>query len=320
MADKQDSSFTVCMMCRDTVYNVLRFASWYLAQGADKIHIYFDDPSDPAIQLLKGEDRIVVIPLTQERRERFGKDVSAAALQPLIGTDVYGEMETEWLLRVDCDELVVCDNGTLADYLKTVPSEVETLRVVPYEQVAIRGSDHEVFRGPVPRDQVLGIYQDTPGASPIGGGMVGHEAGKSFTRRGLKVAVREHGPRNTDRTQPRLRGGSVGARDGIACLHFNREPFEVWKRKVQWRLSHSSIRPSLGAKIIEALYLDVEAQDAGKFSKLRELYESLMSVSSTVAADLEARGALIRNTPDFDQVTLDRFGNAAVEALRAGRE
>ena len=44
----------------------LTFVAWYLEQGAQKIYLYFDDPGDPALEILAGMDRVVATPCTRE--------------------------------------------------------------------------------------------------------------------------------------------------------------------------------------------------------------------------------------------------------------
>lgn len=302
-------TFSVCTLCRDTPYNVRRFVSWYLDQGAERIHVFFDNPDDPAIDELRQFEKVKVYPLTNEVRSRIAHPaVTVHELQKKVGDLVYQELATDWLLRIDCDELVTSFNGSLRDFLKSIPDECEVVVVAPYEETLLSETGKVVFRGAVKDPELLEqIYGEAAGALASGRGMVGHVVGKSFIRRKLAATIREHGPRSTDRDRKRFQTLSLGIREGVACLHLNRESFETWRRKLPWRLAHSSVRPLLGARVIEALLLDVQDINGASCPNLKRLYASITTLNAQQAALLQSSSALISEFPNFGEIMAALF-------------
>ena len=83
---------TVGAILREPLAATLRFVSWYLEAGADQIVLCFDDPWDPAIDLLKDHPQVQVIRCTRRfwldrgcrPRTRFTKRQNLA-MQHLAG-------------------------------------------------------------------------------------------------------------------------------------------------------------------------------------------------------------------------------------------
>ena len=66
------SRLTVGTILREPIETVLKFVAWYLAQDADRIVLCFDDPDDPAIELMQHVERVECVRCTPDFWKEFG--------------------------------------------------------------------------------------------------------------------------------------------------------------------------------------------------------------------------------------------------------
>ena len=91
----------------------LGFVAWYLDQGADHIHLFFDDPEDSAIAILDGQARVTCTPCTDDfwRSIAIRPDAPFVKRQNRALTHLYGQLTEGWLLNVDADEILFVQDG-----------------------------------------------------------------------------------------------------------------------------------------------------------------------------------------------------------------
>lgn len=230
-------SFIVAAIVNEPRSVIERFVTWYLSQGAEGIVLYFDNPDDPLIAELQVHSQITIIPCTDnfwrsidtKPSARFTKRQNAAL------NHAYRNLAAEWLLNVDADELVYFADYTIAERLAKIPSEITSILVVPTEHV-LSDRDGTWFRVPMPRQDLNQIYGEDADLFRLRRGLVGHADGKSFHRRGQTgIRLRQHWAENAaGEVTPALR---LDASDQAYLLHFVAPDYDIWRAKMDWRLS-----------------------------------------------------------------------------------
>ncbi len=179
------------------------FAAHYAQMGASAIRLYFDRPDPEAAALLARIPEVEVI----EADARFytseigvrGKPDALNRKQRMNADHALGSMDVDWLLHVDADEFLACDD--VAATLAAQPEEVDSLHIPNGERAWIEGEPPRtifdgVLRFPVtgrPRRvrRVLGPEV----AEFTDRGLCGHMRGKSITRTGRGLSLGLHKPR-----------------------------------------------------------------------------------------------------------------------------
>lgn len=302
-----ESSWSVAVVMRNSSFEVLRFLSWYLEAGAEHIHIVFHDPDDPHIAMLAGHPKIECIPFTGETKLAMGLRPEASGPPQIVaGSYIYPRVGAEWLLRVDCDELVHCDGRRIGALLAEVPAGRQTVVFRPAEAVAHDGGDGELlFRLPMEPETVVGVYGKHAPLMERRQGLVSHAFGKSAHRTGIEgLQVQEHNallPGAGKRTLNVKRDH----RHRAYLLHFNGEDYAEWRRAADRRSQNSSFGPELSG------LLGRMARDGAGEAEYRALFAGIGAFDSARAERLVALGAGIRLRLDFAALIRRHFPDAA---------
>ncbi len=176
----------------------------YRNLGAERITLCLDDPADPARDRLAGVERVTLIPCDDAwwggpRPPHHGQR------QRLNATRVYRDCRTDWLLHVDADEYLCPPPGaTVGEVLAEAGADWPVARIRPVERVRLRGAPDTglfdgAFRVPGKLPEAERAALHGPHAPFFGpGGLLGHVAGKSFTRTGFDLDISVHGPLPND--------------------------------------------------------------------------------------------------------------------------
>lgn len=287
---------TVGAILREPLQVTLTFVAWYLEQGADRIVLCFDDPADPAIEVLREHDRVECLPCTR----RFWRNAQArprwrfTRRQNLAMQYIYDGLDEGWFLNVDGDELVYLEGRSLKQELATQPSAVRAVRIAPAEHIqSAADRDMMQFRLPMQRWGCRQVYGGLGHAMQGRFGLTGHSEGKSATRVGLKGFTARQHFFQTDAGMP-LTDRYLGPEDGAYLLHFMENSFEYWRDKLEWRLRSRGFRESMKRVIHDIM----ERPDAE--AGLRDLYNTLY------VFDAERLEVLSRARARFE-VSLDPF-------------
>ena len=228
----------------------LRFVAWYLEQGAEQIALYFDDPVDPAADLLKDHPKITVNPCTPEFWRRIGicPDRPFVKRQNRALTHAYNQFQEGWFLNVDSDEFMYFQDRTVAEVLESIDPDVWTVKVLPAEVIQTDTNDvGDHFRCLMERPQIRSVYGSNMHYVAQRSGLVGHNAGKSFTRAGLNgVQMRQHWPVLND---PPGENSTIGREQDAYLLHFFDRGFDSWLAKAGWRASARGFRNMIKAEL-----------------------------------------------------------------------
>lgn len=283
--------FTVATIAREPWPILNRFLSWHLAQGAEKIVLYLDDPEDPARPRLRAEPRIDARPCTPAFWSGLGLNADArfTRRQRAVLRQAYAELQDGWLLVVDADELMWMRDASIAEALATLPEDAQSLRVLSAEQVILPDGS-EGFRSPIERASVDRIYGEDSGLLRARFGLTYHPEGKSFHRAGqqglnMKLHWAQDGEGN------KTPGPVWSATDRAHLVHYAAPDYDRWRAKVAWRAgAHGFAQP---VKDRVAAIAGSDDPEAG----YRSLFQTLHTLTEAQAEALEAEGALLRHGP-----------------------
>jgi hypothetical protein len=285
--------FVVAAIVNEPLAVLERFVRWYLAQGATRVDLYFDDPAHGEIARLAALPRVSATPCTPEFWRSIGLSPEArfTRRQNAVLTHAYHALADGWLLNVDADELMYVAGTTLADWLAT-RDDAQTIRVATAEHV-LGGGYEQIFRLPIPRAAVNAVYGDEADLFRRRFGLIGHADGKSFHRAGrADLHLRQHW--SEDASGEEVTGARLGASDGIYLLHYIAQDYAIWRSKLEWRLgSHGFPEP------IKARLRELQAQGGDIEAGYRALFDLLHGVDAVQLAALEALGGILRLPAGF---------------------
>lgn len=308
----QKNTWSVATVTRNTPFEFLRFMSWYLELGATKIYVVFHQTDDPNMAFVRDHPQIVSLPLEPDLIAKIGlADDGIAQLQDQMGNYVYTLIEEDWLLRLDCDELLYTSNEPVADLLTAIPAERLTAVVRPAENTVLDGvgTAHH-FRLPMNEGQLRLTYGDDAEMMQKRAGLIGHLFGKSFHRTRLPgLLVGEHNARLPD-GKTRTLNQKFDAKTGVYVLHFNGADYDIWRNRVEFRAGAASFPPALTARINTIL-----AMSDGKEEALRALYDKINAFDEPRRAAMAAAGCGMTLELDFDALIEKHFPGARATAV-----
>lgn len=220
---------TVCEPLALVQSNVL----WHLATGAAAVHVYFDDPQDPAISVIKTIPGCHVVACDRAYwRSRVGdkgRPASQMRRQTINANLAQRQAQTDWLFHIDADEFIWQD-GDLAAELAPMTGGTVELNLPVLERLFPVGPQVGIFDGTFrassdlePEDAVAAFG---PFAPFMKRGQYSHGAGKSgvSVRQGLRLGVHNATIRGTERWKRAPKQVSTTTRllhfDGLTPLHW----------------------------------------------------------------------------------------------------
>jgi hypothetical protein len=276
-------------LVKDTQENVRRFVSWHLALGADHMYLFFDDPHDPSIEMLRDVERVTAVACSGAFwQDILGKSVinRHGRRQNSATTYGYRQVRDGWVVNLDCDEFLYGQDLDLAGWLAMQPGEVNVIRVRPAERILPDGeAGAERFRLPADAATLQDVYREFAPVMAGRGGFFGHVDGKSIIRAGLDdISLRQHWPQRAN--QGRLVDLDVGASPDFCLLHRNAETYENWRRKLEFRLDSVSIPGPLRTYLYNVLTQETEEQ-------LKDAHRRIFHLSHEACDSLARRGRLL---------------------------
>ncbi len=295
------ASFAVGAIIREPQVVLDRFVGWHLSLGAARIVLLFDDPEDPLLSAYADIPEVDAIRCTESFWREAGIRPKRAfpRRQNQALTHIYNQLEEDWLLNIDADELMHVTDRTISELLSSVPADVGAISVAPAEKVTL-SADEVAFRTALDRRVAREVYGED--ARFFRAGLAGHREGKSFIRRGLKnIRLRQHW---AEGEAGRVASQLLGSDDGVWLLHFLQEDYEAWRAKVEWRMNSFGFPPGVKERVTEIMQ-DPDDPEVG----FRDLFRRMSSVEPEVAKRLRSFGALFQFNVDFEEVAraeLDR--------------
>lgn len=195
-------SWSVASTIRAPRHQVDKFISHYIKLGADKVYVFFDDAnfSDYNKSLFGSRVETTIcdekywasIPNLPPVPKIKGRPDTVEIRQHINMLTARKQMDSEWLLHVDVDELVYARkkvSSVLSDFSENVFSVVlRTLEAV-YDTVAGPEEDFKTyyFRRFSRNDSILSNFFDTEIKSVSWGGYWGVTTGKTFVRKDPEI-------------------------------------------------------------------------------------------------------------------------------------
>ena len=233
--------FQVVIIIMETPEVAKQFVNYYAAIGASKIHMYFDDPNDPSIDLVKDHPQVNAIACDDE----FWQGKRKAAFegrQSQVYTHAYRTMDKGWLLAVDADEFVVADMP-IPELFASMPADARVVRFDSTEATwALDSSSAVAFSADFVRHQIshaswrkVEQFKEPSVRAMFRHGILSHRSGKYAVRVGPDVRrlgthrVLFHDGYNSMHPPKEHPRGKL--------VHFDAISFDRWKAKFVRRLS-----------------------------------------------------------------------------------
>ena len=179
---------------REPLPLTLAFVAHHLEQGVRGLHLYFDDPDDPAIGLMSNLRQVRVTTCNGRYwARRGGRPAMIVARQTANAQDAQGHARSPWLLHCDADEFLIRTRYILR-ILGTLDAGTAVLRLPVWERCfgaddPMPGLFDGVCRGPVLAPAV--VYGSR--AADLTRGMAAYAGCKSATRvaAGLTIGIHD---------------------------------------------------------------------------------------------------------------------------------
>ncbi len=311
------SSFRVAAIVNEPLAIIRRFISWYRLAGAERIALYFDNPLDPAIADLQGQQDLDLIACTPEFWLTVGttQETRFTTRQNAALTHAYHASPADWMLAVDADELVYCPDQSIADLLAAQHETVRSLVVQPAEYVqAPEPGAH--FRFPITVPQVQQVYGAASGVFRKRLGLIGHSFGKSFHRNDQHdIRLRQHWAVDTTTDQP-VPHHAIGHAERAYLLHYVAPDYATWAAKLEFRVSASGYTVMVKSMLEEAR----NAPLGDNFAETEESYAELFRLTHCIDMDIleklrQIDGILILPEAEFGPVVAARHVGIASSAI-----
>lgn len=234
---------------------VMAFVAHHRGLGATRIWLCFDDPEDPAADLMTGRKGVTVIRCDAAYwADLCGSRPDTHQVRQVRNcTRVLRRAKLDWIAHIDVDEFLIADMP-IPPILSALPEDQLVLRVEPWEALHDPALPDDIFTARAFRRQIphgeaaLALYGD--GGDLLDHGMLSHTVGKCFFRTGIKDMVgRIHGARIHGENVP---GGRF--HPDLALLHFHAHDPEAWLSRLPFRLAKGAYqyRPAMRAWLLEA--------------------------------------------------------------------
>ncbi|KPN64355.1 hypothetical protein AKJ29_17180 [Aliiroseovarius crassostreae] len=238
---------------REPLPLVLAFACHHLSLGAHQVHLYFDNPQDPAADLLETLDGVEVTRCDPTHWARLNNGTVPplqTGRQALNANDAKHRSKADLILHIDADEFLWAPDDAMAqDFSFQTPwlkiPNLERCWGPVHHPAQTYGLFGGMLRGAIKdRDLARDIY----GASNrfMSGGMGGHSSGKTLTpRKGdgfiaiHKAKTKRGGDVLPHETAQHLR---ILHFDGITPLHWAYKSLKYVERTNHWNMLLNNAR------------------------------------------------------------------------------
>jgi len=187
-------SWEVVTTLKEPLPLTLAFVAHHLEMGAKRIHLFLDDPNDPALPYLEGITELNI---------RVCDDAFWNGQRPKIHNDrqrrnanlAFAACQADWLLHCDADEFLE-DGPAVGKQLDAMPQDVLVAGLRVRERCFVGGADEtNIFSGwgrlPILGQRLLPKFYGRAD-SLLHRGMCGYSGGKSFVRRNSGLFVGNH--------------------------------------------------------------------------------------------------------------------------------
>ncbi len=265
---------------RAPLRQTLSFVRYHLNIGIDALFLFFDDPDDPALEILASCSQVTATACSPAYWRRLGHDAvpgfhERQLVNANVGMIIAIQHSCQWLLHIDCDQLVKpCRN--LHEVLGE--SRADILRLSLLEALP-QAEEHDGAFSPVLFKTMIGAWQKRMalllgchGAFFDGVYFRGHTASKTAVRLGSGIT-------RMGIHAPVAREGVVReTTDQLLLLHYGCIGIEEWMRKWEWRADGTAVSPGISDNRRKQFEYYLDARRAGDLA-LRKAYRRLYHLS-----------------------------------------
>ncbi|MFZ3583551.1 glycosyltransferase family 2 protein [Loktanella sp. DJP18] len=197
----QRAALDLVTTIREPLPLTMAFVAHHLQQGVRCLHLYIDDPDDPAIGLLSGLRQVRMTVCNHRYWQRHGgRPTMIVARQVTNAADARGHAQSPWVLHCDADEFLIQTRYVLR-LLATIQDDTAVVRLPVWERCLSWDDPDPGLFGGLCRGPVLtpgAIYGD--GAALLTRGMAAYAGCKSITRvsAGLAIGIHDSARRHSD--------------------------------------------------------------------------------------------------------------------------
>lgn len=286
MSKTKATTFSICLVSRETPDIVKRFLTYHVSLGAEEIFLFHDGPSadlwDHGLQL--DEETSARCRIIGTEDEVWPKEVKRnprtfIPRQEALFNHAYALCQSNWLICIDADEFLF-GSRNIGEVLGAISPDVSSVTIENVEAVWGPGESlgksfsSTYFRRQMPpspdrADRLRKAHGPTPRLLNAEG-FVGHTLGKSAHRvtAGLDhIAV--HWGENDATNISRPFGQVIDDPDALLLAHFDAVSFQRWRdkfdhrkrmnlgdrrRKILARVSNMAMRFGYGPRLFRMLY------------------------------------------------------------------
>ncbi len=278
----------ICTTLKAPPDRVLAFVAWHLSLGPARIWLHFDDPEDPAADLVAALPQVTAIRCddawwkdTAGRRPDKHQNRQSSNIHRLCN-----QAPLPWIAHIDADEFLL-PRRPIGQILDKAQDDALIVRARPWEALHDQALPDDIFtarafRGPMAgaalariRAEVFGDY-----AHLFPQGVLSHAAGKCFFRTGVPGF------------EPRIHGAILNGRrvtgvpfhPDLELLHFHAQDREDWLSRLPFRLDRGAY---IGKPELFAWAKLATPDEIGRF------YAETQTATPQMLARLRAHGLLI---------------------------
>jgi len=298
-----NTKWSTVSFVKETPEIIQRFVAYHLNAGADRMVLFFDDPTDICINMLSHLERVTAVPCDDtfwrsiggKPGMRHGRRQNSSTLHG------YKMIPDGWVMNFDADEIFYTSNDSPAHFLQQFPEGANAVRLTSVEQIYLESDPEKLtFRLPVDKHTSREIYGDAASNLARNSGFVGHAEGKSIIRAGQKdIQLRQHWTIDAGKNklpETIFKGGSEAA-----LLHMNAHSYADWRSKLKFRLDTASL-PGRFREHLQKCY------DANDEAALERAYRSvqfldgkqetgLMNIDKILQPQLNLENAIAKYFP-----------------------
>lgn len=283
-----DQSWSVVSTVREPLPLVLAFSCHHLAMGAKSVHLFFDDPDDPAAKVMASIPGVDVTLCDLSHWKALGHEKRPAwqtRRQTQNANLIAQKQRTDWLLHADADEFLWAPGGmeeelAQADTWLHIPN-LERVWIAPEE-----GIFDGMFRAPgLPALKIDQVYG--PARTYLQNGLSGHTSGKAMARLADRKFIAIHAVKEKFRGE--ISPGRTAAKARI--LHFDGMTARHWLLKsLRYATQGKALLQSLHSRRREGIKRVTAADDP--LAEGLALYAEIFHLTNEQQELLQAQDAL----------------------------
>lgn len=245
----------------------ISFVNYHLNIGIDKMFLFFDNPKDEAIEILKDYKKVICFKCDDEHWNNQGvtNKISIERKQKL-NSKIVLEKKYDWVIHIDSDELIYLKKP-LKEFLNKISKDTDFMRLVTMEALPEkthyknRLEEVDLFKINIPK--ISKRY------------FMGNSAGKSITRISNRIEdLGIHTPNAKNGYNLKHKFSLTGR-----ILHYDCCGFEDWESKWKKRTKGETVAREMGARRKNILFqFEKELKRKNKDGLIR-LYKAQFFIS-----------------------------------------